>query len=62
MNGLADFQSDARECLQMAQRAQSQEERAILVDLAQAWVLLGEQVNNWHLENSSELRESERLS
>jgi hypothetical protein len=57
MNGLVDFQSDARECLQMAERAQSQEERAILVDLAQAWVLLGEQVNNRHLENSSELRD-----
>jgi hypothetical protein len=41
-----DFQSDAMECLRMAERAESQEEGAFLVDLARAWVLLGEQLNH----------------
>jgi hypothetical protein len=48
-----DFQNDAMECLRMAERTESQEERAFLVDLARAWVLLGEQFNHSHLENDS---------
>ncbi len=54
MSGLIDFQSDATECLRMAERAESQEERAVLVDLARAWVLLGKQLNHSHQENNSE--------
>ena len=53
MSGLIDFQSDATECLRMAERAESQEERAVLVDLARAWVLLGEQLNHLQKENNS---------
>jgi hypothetical protein len=48
MSGLVDFQSDAMACLELAERATSQEERAVLVDLARAWVLLGEQLNKLH--------------
>jgi hypothetical protein len=54
MSGLIDFQSDAMECLRMAEGAESQEERAALVDLARAWVLLGEQFNHLHQENNSD--------
>jgi len=50
-----NFQSDAMECLRMAEQAKGQEERAVLVDLARAWVLLGEQLNHWIQENSSDL-------
>jgi hypothetical protein len=50
-----NFQSDAMECLRMAEQAKGQEERAVLVDLARAWVLLGEQLNHWNQENSSDL-------
>jgi len=39
-----NFQGDAMECLRMAEQAKGQEERAVLVDLARAWVLLGEQL------------------
>jgi hypothetical protein len=49
-----DFQSDAMECLRMAERAESQEKRSFLVDLAHAWMLLGEQLNHSHLENDSD--------
>ena len=54
MSTLLDFQSDAMECLRMAERAESQEERDVLVDLARAWVLLGEQLNHSHQENNSD--------
>ncbi len=54
MSSLIDFQSDAMECLRMAEHAKGQEERAVLVDLARAWVLLGEQLNHLHQENNSD--------
>jgi hypothetical protein len=38
----------------MAERAESQEKRSFLVDLAHAWMLLGEQLNHSHLENDSD--------
>lgn len=62
MSGLIDFQSDAKECLQMAERAKNQEERAVLVDLARAWVLLGEQVKQLHLENGCDPPEPSALN
>ncbi len=46
MSSPINFQSDAMECLRMAEQAKGQEERAVLVDLARAWVLLGEQLNH----------------
>jgi hypothetical protein len=51
MSSLIDFGSDAMECLRMAEYAKDQEEKAILMDLARAWVLLGEQLNHLHQEN-----------
>jgi hypothetical protein len=62
LNGLVDVQNDAMECLQMAERAKSQEERAVLVDLARAWVLLGEQLNHLHLENGCDPPEPSALN
>jgi hypothetical protein len=38
MSSPINFQSDAMECLWMAEQAKGQEERAVLVDLAR-WVL-----------------------
>jgi len=43
------------ECLRMAEQAKGQEERAVLVDLARAWVLLGEQLNQLDPEKNSDL-------
>ncbi len=44
MSSPINFQGDAMECLRMAEQAKGQEERAVLGDLARAWVLLGEQL------------------
>ncbi len=55
MSSPINFQSDAMECLRMAEQAKGQEERAVLVDLARAWVLLGEQLNHWNQEDNSDL-------
>ena len=46
MSSSVCFQSDALECLRMAEQAIDQEERALLVDLARAWLLLGEQLKH----------------
>jgi hypothetical protein len=55
MSSPINFQSDAMECLRMAEQAKVQDERALLVDLARAWILLGEQLNHWNQENNSDL-------
>jgi hypothetical protein len=55
MSSPINFQSDAMECLRMAEQAKGQEERAVLVDLARAWVLLGEQLNQLDPEKNSDL-------
>jgi hypothetical protein len=43
------------ECLRLAERAGAQEDRTVLLGLARAWVLLGEQVKHLHEENHSDL-------
>ena len=48
MSNLIDFQSDAMECLRMAERANVVEEKAALVALARAWMLLSEQLKRVH--------------
>jgi len=55
MSSPINFQSDAMECLRMAEQAKGQEERVVPVDLARAWVLLGKQLNHWNQENNSDL-------
>jgi len=55
MSGQIDFQNDAAECLLMAGRAENKEERALLVDLARAWVLLGEQLKHAHQEGKPDV-------
>jgi len=55
MSSPINFQGDAMECLRMAEQAKGQEERAVLVDLARAWVLLGEQLNHLNQENAPDL-------
>ena len=55
MSSPINFQSDAMECLRMAEQAEGQEERAVLVDLARAWVLLGEQLKHLDHENEPDL-------
>jgi hypothetical protein len=59
MSSPINFQSDAMECLRMAEQAKGQEERAVLMDLARAWVLLGKQVNHLHQENNSDENNSD---
>ncbi len=53
MSSPIDFQGDAAQCLRMAERAIDQEERAILVDLARAWIQLAEQLNQLGREDNS---------
>jgi hypothetical protein len=58
MSSPINFQSDAMECLRMAERAIGQEEKAVLVGLARAWVLLGEQLKHLDQSNNSDLPQS----
>ncbi len=55
MSSPIGFECDAMECMRMAERAQGDADRAILVDLARAWLLLGEQLKNLGEENNSDL-------
>jgi hypothetical protein len=55
MSNVVDFQYDAMECLRMAERAKAPQEKSMLVGLAQAWVLLGEQFGRLPDENAREL-------
>ncbi len=48
MSDVINFQGDAMECLRMAERAKGREEKSVLMDLARAWVLLGEQLRHLH--------------
>jgi hypothetical protein len=48
MSSPINFQSDAMECLRMADRTKGDEDRTVLVDLARAWILLGEQFEGLH--------------
>jgi hypothetical protein len=40
-----DFRDNVTDCLRMAEQAQTPRHKALLLDLAQAWVLLAEQAN-----------------
>lgn len=62
MSNPINFQGDAMECLRMAEQAKGQEERAVLVDLARAWVLLGEQLNHLNQENTPDLAKPSPLN
>jgi hypothetical protein len=62
MSSSINFQSDAMECLRMAERAKGQEERSALVDLARAWVLLGEQLQHLRDDNNSDLSKPRPLN
>jgi hypothetical protein len=55
MSNIVDFQRDAMECLCMAERAKAPEEKSMLVGLAQAWVLLGEQFRRLPEDNGCDL-------
>ena len=55
MSNVINFQGDAVECLRMAERAKGSDEKSVLVDLARAWVLLGEQMRHLHAETASDL-------
>ena len=55
MSNVINFQGDAVEFLRMAERAKGSDEKSVLVDLARAWVLLGEQMRHLHDETASDL-------
>src|SRR6202030_1907305 len=55
MSNVINFQGDAVECLRMAERAKGSDEKSVLVDLARAWVLLGEQLRHLHDETASDV-------
>jgi len=52
MSNVINFQGDAMACLRMAEQAKGLEEKSVLVALARAWVLLGEQLRHLHDDNS----------
>ncbi len=49
------FYQDAEECLRLANRATADEDKAVLEDLARAWLLLGAQVEHVQHGNTDEL-------
>jgi|GEM_PF-3180283 len=55
MSNVINFQGDAMECLRMAERAKGPEEKSVLVALARAWVLLGEQLRHLQDRANSDL-------
>lgn len=62
MSNVINFQGDAMECLRMAERAKGVEEKTVLVALARAWVLLGEQFGDLHDDTNSDLPEPSPLN
>ncbi len=56
------FYQDAEECLRLADRATADEDKALLVDLARAWLMLGEQVEHVHERNIGELPKASNLA
>ena len=62
MSDVINFQGDAMECLRMAERAKGVEEKTVLVALARAWVLLGEQFGDLHDDTNSDLPEPSPLN
>src|SRR5262245_46518506 len=55
-----DFRDHVADCLRMAEQAQTQTHKALLLDLAQAWVLLAEQAK--HVGVASESSGTAKLS
>lgn len=43
MRSSVDFQNDAMKCLQMAEETKAPRQKAVLLNMAQAWMLLSEQ-------------------
>ena len=57
MSRPVDFRDHVADCLRMAEQAKTRTHKALLLDLAQAWVLLAEQarhVGGPHLVESSD--------
>jgi len=52
-----DFRDHVADCLRMAELAKTQTHKALLLDLAQAWVLLAEQAR--HVASAHGLKGSE---
>ncbi|TMJ26331.1 MAG: hypothetical protein E6G88_15960 [Alphaproteobacteria bacterium] len=46
MSTPVDFKDHVADCLRMAEQAKTQTHKALLLDLAQAWVLLAEQARH----------------
>jgi hypothetical protein len=46
MSDRADFQRRAEQCVQRAQEAKSPEQKALLIEMAQAWLRLAEQAES----------------
>jgi len=55
-----DFQDHVADCLRMAEQAKTQTHKALLLDLAQAWVLLAEQAR--HVGGAGETSKPAKLS
>jgi len=62
MSNVINFRGDAMECLRMAERAKGVEEKSVLVALARAWVLLGEQFRGLHDDTNSDFPEPSPLN
>jgi hypothetical protein len=46
VNKAVDFRDHVADCLRMAEQAKTRTHKALLLDLAQAWVLLAEQARH----------------
>jgi hypothetical protein len=57
-----DFRDHVADCLRMAEQAKTQTHKALLLDLAQAWVLLAEQASSVADPHSLESSEPAKLS
>lgn len=56
------FYQDVEECLRLANRATLNEDKAVLEDLARAWLLLGAQVEHVNQASTGELPKSSTSS
>lgn len=56
MRNPSELRDDAMECLRMAEQAKARRHKALLLDLAQAWMLLSEQAQ--HIKAQHEERSS----
>jgi len=56
------FYEDAEECLRLADGATADQDKAVLVDLARAWLLLGEQLEHVRQGHVGELPKASTLA